>query len=315
MGIEETLQITSVSAPLHGGEYTCVVMNAAGMQLESSVLYVPTEFVTHPESINVTARSNFSLTCIAEGYPYPIYQWQKMNRTNGVFEDIAGEEGTILQFNDTDYADFGMYRCVAYNEIGEQKYSDTSNSALVTVSPEGSILITPDSMTFDYEDEVNLTCTIEGGPQNQFVWYFNDTPVVSGINDLSISNTFFESVLRISSVNAVDHGGSYTCRASNAAGFDETSTMLFISPRIIGNPVPLTLRENGTSAALMCEGEAFPYPEYSWIELTQNQVVGDASLLNFEPIIYEDANTYVCRVDSGHLHVMSTVARLFGKLL
>ena len=280
--------------------------------MQSSVLYVPPEFVTHPESINVTARSNFSLTCIAEGYPYPIYQWQKMNRTSGVFEDIAGEQGTILQFNDTDYADFGMYRCVAYNEIGEQKYSDTSNSALVTVSPEGSILITPDSMTFDYEDEVNLTCTIEGGPQNQFVWYLNNTLVVSGMNITVTSNSLFESTLTISSVRAPVHGGQYKCLASNAAGFDEADTMLLIGPRIVEHPQE-TLANNGSFVVLVCKGEAFPFPQYTWF-VNGTEIAGEKNpILKFQPIQFGDEGIYSCLVSSNMLIAISGRAIVYGK--
>ena len=51
------------------------------------------------------------LTCIADSFPAPEYQWEVMNRTSGEFEPIDSETNTTLVFDPIDYDNYGTYRC------------------------------------------------------------------------------------------------------------------------------------------------------------------------------------------------------------
>ena len=317
ISMNRTLTLNSITAPDNGGQYTCVAVNEAGNGTSTGTLYVLPEFVVHPQSINTTNGSAFNLTCIAEAFPLHTIQWQRMNRSSGQFEDIVGQTMNYLEFNPVNHGDFGMYHCVATNYINGEHFENISDSALVTVSPEGSIVLTPQNMTFNYTNTAVLTCTVEGGPMNMFSWYLNDTQITSGMNNIIISDSFFYSTLTISSVSAPNHGGTYRCVASNAAGFDQADTLLFVSPRIIEQPSALTLTQNGFNVILVCRAEAFPVPRYLWLDtLNNDQTVGDPEpLLQFIPAVFGNESIYRCRISSNELIVDSQLAQLHGNII
>lgn len=314
--MERTLTLQDVTAPDNGGLYSCLAVNDAGNGTAMATLYLEPEFIVQPQDVNTTAGSMINLTCIAEGFPYPEIQWQKMNRTTEQFEDIPGEESSNLVFVSVEFADFGMYRCVATVSFNGQIFVNFSDAALITVSPEGSIMLTPQNMTFDFQDEAVLTCSVEGGPMNEFQWYLNGTRVVSGMINITISSTLLYSTLTISSVSAPLHGGTYQCVVENPAGSDETETMLFVSPRFLQQPDPQTLTQNGSNAILVCRAEAFPVPQYQWTDNLNNmQVVGDPEpLLQFLPANFGDESTYQCHVSSNNLTIYSQLANLHGNI-
>ncbi len=310
---ERVLTLTNITAPIHGGLYTCVVINPAGNESDYGTLNVLPEFIIQPEDINTTAGEYFNLTCVAEAFPLHSIQWQKMNRTTGLFEDIPGENRNFLEFNPVEHANFGMYQCIAQNNISGDLFFDTSYMALITVSPENSLTLTPGNMTFNYQDEAVLTCTVEGGPMNTFEWYLNDTQVVSGTYNINISSALLYSTLTISSVNAPVHGGTYTCIVSNNAGYDEIETYLFVSPRFIQQPNAQTSILNGLNTSISCVAEAFPVPTYLWMN-NDTEIVGDPEpVLYFRPALFEDEGVYNCHASSNNLTIYSDDAELLGQ--
>ena len=132
VGMEPTLNIYNISAPKDGGTYDCVVLNDAGFGYASGVLNLPPEFVVHPEDVLAREGDNFNLTCLAESFPYPLYQWQMMNRATMQYDDILGETNNYLEFTSVTANQFGHYRCVASNTINGINMTETSNSSLVT---------------------------------------------------------------------------------------------------------------------------------------------------------------------------------------
>ena len=132
VGMEPTLNIYNITAPENGGTYDCVVLNDAGFGYASGVLNLPPEFVVHPEDMLAREDDSFNLTCRAESFPYPLYQWQMMNRTTMQYDDILGETNNYLEFTSVTADQFGRYRCVASNTINGINMTSMSNSALVT---------------------------------------------------------------------------------------------------------------------------------------------------------------------------------------
>lgn len=88
---------------------------------------------------------------------------------------------------------------------------------------------------------------------------------------------------------------------SNAAGSEDIETVLFVSPRITQQPVANILAENGTIQSLVCEGESFPYPEYEWTKIDDDEVVGNDSMLVFNPVVFGDEGTYVLLLAMNYL--------------
>ena len=120
----------TVNATEDGGKYQCTVINEAGIGRNDSVLYVSPAITLHPVDRLVSRGQSFNLTCLADAFPSPSYQWERMNQTTSNFEELVGETYPFLSFDNVDYDDFGMYRCVASsNGISD---TATSRPALVT---------------------------------------------------------------------------------------------------------------------------------------------------------------------------------------
>ena len=299
------LTLTNITAPRDGGYYQCVIINEAGYGFDTSTVFVRPYFILHPQSVEITANTEWSLTCDAEGFPFPFIKWQKMNRASQNFEDYMNARGTTLTFSSIVHDDFGMYRCVAINVINGEENIAVSNPALITVSPEGSMAIDPQNETFNYSESARLDCSANGGPNNIFTWFLNDTVIESGSNNITIASTSFTSMLNISSVYAPRHGGTYTCMASNAAGSANISTDVFVSLRFLIRPAPVQLLvTNGDSHTFTCEAESYPVPMYTWRK--GDVTVGPTDYrYPFNPVVFGDEGEYKCIATSNSQSIES----------
>ena len=112
-----TLDVVNGNAPEHGGEYVCVAVNDAGTEISISTLNFLPEFIEQPAvdtEIN-SLSDNVTLTCRAESFPFPTYQWQK--RISGEFVNIVNETGEMFVETDVEHNNAGVYRCVVTNII------------------------------------------------------------------------------------------------------------------------------------------------------------------------------------------------------
>ena len=119
--------LTNITAPENGGEYICIAVNDAGAGMSTSTLYVIPEFLQEPQDIKTEDGVVESFTCLAESFPFPVYQWERL--VNGELEVVSGENGTVLQFNPVSYTDAGVYRCVVTNTINNTLNTIESQNA------------------------------------------------------------------------------------------------------------------------------------------------------------------------------------------
>ena len=127
----DTLSLSSVNAIQDGGGYICVAINEAGTGSSSIAnLYVRPEITTQPINQYVRPRDNVTLTCIADSFPAPTYQWERVNRATEEFEDLSGETNTTYTINDVEHEDFGIYRCVVTTPTIDEVVN--SSVALIT---------------------------------------------------------------------------------------------------------------------------------------------------------------------------------------
>ena len=76
------------------------------------------------------------------------------------------------------------------------------------------------------EDDVNLTCSAKGGPGNSINWTLNGEAIIeTGVLFITtvVMDSFSISTLRISSIDAKDHQGTYQCTVINTVGSDNAS--------------------------------------------------------------------------------------------
>lgn len=89
-----------------------------------NVPHVEPAIVEMPSSINADVATAVNLSCLAEGYPPPTYQWYKDRAV------IHGETKSFLYITETLPNNRGSYSCHAYNSRGRT----SSDSATINVS-------------------------------------------------------------------------------------------------------------------------------------------------------------------------------------
>ena len=83
---------------------------------------------------------------------------------------------------------------------------------LLSVSPEGSVRVSPPLINAQVNTSVLSTCTAEGGPNNTFTWSVDTERGRKGVVQ--------EGPVLMTEVD-VEDGGLYCCHVENAAGYDE----------------------------------------------------------------------------------------------
>ena len=92
-------------------------------------LYVSPVITTNPAPQYAHPGDTVTISCEADSYPPPNYQWQRMNKATG-FGNIDGSMMPSYTISDIDYDNFGMYHCaVTTPVIDETIYSQP---ALIT---------------------------------------------------------------------------------------------------------------------------------------------------------------------------------------
>ena len=150
----------------------------------------------------------------------------------------------------------------------------------LTVSPEGSAVVSPLDIVSSLGDSVTYICTAMGGPDISYQWEINGTIVGN------------DSVLYLVAIDA-SYGGNYTCTVSNVAGTDSASTTLYVAPYIVTPLEEQTPTVNGSNVNISCGAAGFPVPTVNW-EDNLGLEVSDTSQLDFSPAIFGDEGVYLC---------------------
>ena len=150
----------------------------------------------------------------------------------------------------------------------------------LTVSPEGSVRVSPQDILSIRSDAMTLMCTAMGGPSISFVWTMDGNIIGN------------ESMLNLVDIDA-SHGGSYTCTVSNPAGADSASTTLYVQPYIDTPLERETLAFNGSNLNISCNAAGFPIPVVKWVDM-QGIEVSNSSQLQFDPVMFGDEGLYHC---------------------
>jgi hypothetical protein len=89
------------------------------------------------------------------------------------------------------------------------------------------------------------------------------------------------------------YGGNYICVASNAAGDDSASAMLYVTPYIVTQLEEDILVVNGSRLNINCDAEGFPTPMVNWVAMLDVEV-SSTMMLQFSPVLFGDEGIYRC---------------------
>lgn len=108
-----------------GGDYTCTVRNAAGMDSTTTTLYIAPYIVTPLErETHAFNGSNVNVSCEANGFPLPNVNWVNMT-------SMEISNTSLLEFSPVLVGDEGIYRCVATLDVNGNSIEATDETNLI----------------------------------------------------------------------------------------------------------------------------------------------------------------------------------------
>ncbi|XP_073812139.1 Down syndrome cell adhesion molecule 1 isoform X14 [Musca autumnalis] len=290
------LNITSVQSN-DGGLYKCMAKSKVGIAEHSAKLNVyGLPYIRQMEKKAIVAGDTLVVTCPVAGYPIDSIVWERDNRALPINrKQKVFPNGTLIIENVERNSDQATYTCVAKNAEG---YSARG-------SLEVQVMVLPQIIPFSYEDIINtgdsvdLLCQIQKGDRPlkihwsferpADVWRYGSQQPIMHTNRISSKS----SILSIPNATPA-HTGTYTCTASNAAGYTSYSTNLTVNvpPRWILEPTDKAFAQ-GSDAKVECKADGFPKPQLTW-----KKAVGNS------PGEYKDLkkNDNI-RVEEGTLHI------------
>ncbi|ESN90176.1 hypothetical protein HELRODRAFT_182778 [Helobdella robusta] len=273
--------------PSDAGTYECIAHNVnRGTFNRSRFLYAPV--LGHaPSSIRVVKETDAILNCSASSYPPPIYQWFKGDPHRGKLLHKSNTTGSYV-IRKVGYDDEGRYTCLVTNQYGR---NEVTTDLHVAVPPKVKLSRPRDPVLIG--ERVMLLCEASSTPMASLSWTWtyaqykrNITAHLSPTKEngaMSVRGRVSEptrndviirtdasgmSRLLIESV-AKEHGGYYTCVATNMAGTDEMSVHVVVQyPAIItGSQNPVQYAWLGQKRKFSCQAVGFPLPSVLWFKV------------------------------------------------
>ncbi len=105
------LTLTNVMAA-DGGMYTCMITNAGGSDSATTSVFISPYFTSQPQAMGGANGTMVTLTCEAEAFPAPTYEWSRMDGGT-IGTEVVGQNSAMLMFDPLMFGDEGEYLCNA----------------------------------------------------------------------------------------------------------------------------------------------------------------------------------------------------------
>ena len=125
-GNDSILKLMAINGS-YGGDYTCIVSNAAGADSASTTLYVAPYIVTPLEKqiLATVDGSIVSVDCLAAGFPTPTVHWVNVMRT-----EVSSTSQLLL--SPVAFGDEGLYQCIASAHINGTDFAAMDEITLIS---------------------------------------------------------------------------------------------------------------------------------------------------------------------------------------
>ena len=123
---DDTYTIPEITPPDIGVVYTCNISNLAGEGQANITLSVGPIITAHPDDTFAVVDSSVIFCCNANGYPPPLYSWNKWN--SSLPDSIENYNSSCLVINSVKFGDEGEYFCTATSN----NVTVLSNASLLT---------------------------------------------------------------------------------------------------------------------------------------------------------------------------------------
>ncbi|XP_076065820.1 cell adhesion molecule Dscam1-like isoform X6 [Oratosquilla oratoria] len=284
-----------------GGYYACVASSTVGSVRHAAHLNVyGLPYIRAMDKVAVVAGENMVVNCPVAGYPIDSIVWEKngrllpINRRQSTFTN-----GTLVVESVQRSADQGRYTCVARNTQGYTARGDL----------DVQVMVPPSILSFEFPDQVEagkllqISCLVTDGDEPITLQWFKDHLPLRSTSDTVVSHlTSKVSNLLLPSVTST-HTGTYSCRASNAAGSSEHSATLRVKvpPRWIIEPEDKAFAL-GSDAQLECKADSFPEPSLSWKKAAGRQPGDYRDLASNNPNVRvtDDGTLHITNIQKSH---------------
>uniref|UniRef100_A0A0R3RFL5 Muscle M-line assembly protein unc-89 n=1 Tax=Elaeophora elaphi TaxID=1147741 RepID=A0A0R3RFL5_9BILA len=260
------------------GLYSCKASNKAGSE-ECKAKFVVLEVQQAPKltkqlsEIKVKEMETAELAVTVTGKPTAEVCWTKdgvpVNIDNVHFETKQDENGHhTLVIKQAKVEDGGVYSCKATNALGtvqsEIKFA-VEETLEVPKFIEGL-----QKLSVHEHETAQLSVTVAGKPEPEVAWMKDGVPIeIDNKHILSKKDEQGHHTLIVKEARLEDMG-TYTCKAVNLAGTEETGAQLAIisgltAPSFRDEIGELEIQE-GEKAELKCTVDGNPKPEITWMK-------------------------------------------------
>ncbi|KAK3760237.1 hypothetical protein RRG08_052186 [Elysia crispata] len=240
LGEYSILSINNVS-PMHDGNYTCYVRNAAATvnYTDSLQIEVPPRWVVEPQDSYVILHQSVRLDCQADGTPAPEVIWKKAEgSTPGNYTKLEFDHpdvnhrrllpnGTLILTHARE-EDHGYYLCHASNGVG----FDISKIVMLTVHIPARFNEPRKNYTVKKGQAVTLECQAVGDKPLSIDWSFNESELTdtSDARFTIVAQDTPRGKLSQLTIKPSDRddSGNYTCLATNKFGQRELLSHLIV---------------------------------------------------------------------------------------
>ncbi|XP_078342476.1 fibroblast growth factor receptor 1-A-like [Oculina patagonica] len=203
-----------------GGTYEC-----RGLEYtQYFTIYVNARFTKKNPQQSLIADMSGIICCSAEGNPKPLIVWSRQDGKQLNKERFKQRSDGSLRVNPVHPQDKGTYICTMKQNKGTESVTSEDQTINVFVMIWPNIQLLGPNKPIREGESGNLTCKIvQGLPEPQLSWLKNGKPLPNEMN----------RTLLLTDVTSEDEG-SYTCNASNAAGFftDSKNVTVEIPPKL-----------------------------------------------------------------------------------
>ncbi|XP_067373028.1 myosin light chain kinase, smooth muscle isoform X2 [Channa argus] len=304
-GSQLTLTMEKVRQ-LDQGTYTCHLITADGQTVDSATWTLrvhavsqPPVFLSEMQDCWVTEGQSISLQVSVEGKPALTICWLHNGRPVSA-RALSSYVGGVakLSVQNASWRDEGVYVCVAKNCHGRAESGVRvqvkgwlpAHRYEVAAAPR-FISHLKDLKVMD-GSRVSLAVELSGQPTPQVVWLHDGHEVMES-EDFHLLREKNRCTLLIQEVFPEDTG-TYSCRAWNPYGEDQTQAQLTVEepqngvqPWFITKPKPLNAVV-GQHVLLSCSIAGNPFPQYTWTRANKSQPLtsgGDYELLQKEDVV------------------------------
>ncbi|KAL1417709.1 hypothetical protein MTO96_026612 [Rhipicephalus appendiculatus] len=275
------------------GRYLCVANNSLASEPFTVTLNVlaPLSAVVQPDWQTVDLGGTATFNCIPSGNPVSTMVWIKDGKAlrPGDIGVQVSSDGRSLVVQPVSREDAGIYQCLVRNERDSAQGAARLKLGFFSEQSTKS------------GRRISLQCSATGSPLPRISWTL-DGAALPEAKALVALPGHVSSFINISAVRP-EHGGLYSCRASNAAGMVEHAARLNVYGPPLVRPMAPVSAVAGERLRLGCRYSGYPVEGVSWtrgsIKLPSSkrqEVHRDGSLVISEVRQYEDNGTYTCHV-------------------